>query len=62
MQLAHSKVTKPKRGDRSASSLPLLDNAGWGQCQQQINAVGLVFVSASQQTGLGTRSNDPKVK
>ena len=28
-------------GGLSASSLPLLDNAGWGQSQQQINAVCL---------------------
>ena len=31
-----------KAGGLSASSLPLLDNADWGQNQQQINVVGLV--------------------
>ena len=43
----------------SASILPLLDNTGWGQSQQQINAVDLVpgdvFVYAFHMIGLDTR-------
>ena len=57
MQLVHTKVAQPKLRAFRPQVLPLLDNADWGQSQQQINAVvfipGALFVSVSHQTGQG---------